>query len=397
MALSLSQEFLLVAACSRWPPSERRSEAIREAARGPLDWDRFLRVAIRHQVVGLVHDGLTRARPAVPPGIIQVIGAQAVELVRQNLVLAAEGVRLQRLFAEANVPVLFIKGTPLAMLAYGNLGLRQSKDLDLLVPAHSVPTAIALVERAGYCRFDPPAGISNAQLRLLTSMRRDFGFIHEESQVVIELHWRLFGNPHFIAETSLITSSRIVPLMGAIEMRTLADEDLFPYLCAHGALHWWYQLKWLADIGALLAGTSSDGVERLYAAAEARGGGRAAALALLLCQRLLRTSVPDHLVTTLRETATLRWLEATALKAMTAGNSEIEPREILFGTTRGNLSCFLLNRGWRYWLAELKNHATCETDVLTLLLPQQLQFLYPILRLPLWLWRHSSQRIRSLR
>jgi hypothetical protein len=397
MAPSLSREFLLAAACSDWPPSDRRSEAIREAARGPLDWDRFLRVAMRHQVVGLVHDGLTRARPTVPPGIAQAICAQAAALVRQNLALAAEGVRLQRLFSEANVPVVFIKGAPLAMLAYGNLGLRQSKDLDLLVPGEFVPAATALLERIGYRRFDPPAWISNAQLRLLVPMRRDFGYVHEDTRVAIELHWRLFGNPYFMDETSLIASSRVVQLTGTTGMRTLADEDLFPYLCAHGALHWWYQLKWLADVGTLLAGTSSDGVERLYRTAEARGGGRAVALALLLCQRLLRTKVPDHLITTLRESAILRWLEATALKAMTAGNSELEPRDILFGTTRGNLSCYLLRRDWRYWLAELKSHATCETDVLTLLLPKQFQFLYPILRVPLWLLRHSSRRIRPLR
>ena len=194
------------------------------------------------------------------------------------------------------------------------------------------------------------------------------------------------------ADTSVMASSRIVPFTGTIGMRTLADEDLFAYRCAHGALHWWYQFKWLADVGAILAGTSNDGEERFYRSAEARGVGRAAAQVLLLCQRLLQTTVPDHLITTLRENATLRWLEATALKTMTAGNSEIEPRDILFGTTRGGLSCFLLSRNWRYWLAELKIHATCETDVLTLLLPNQLQFLYPILRVPLWLWRHIIHR-----
>ena len=162
----------------------------REAARGQLDWDRFLRVAMRHRVVGLVHDGLTRTRPAVPPGIAQAIGGQAAVLVRQNLALTAEGVRLQRLFAEASLPVVFIKGAPLAMLAYGNLGLRESKDLDLLVPVELVPAATALVERAGYHRSAPPAGVSNAQLRLLVPMRQDFGYVHEESQVEIELHWR---------------------------------------------------------------------------------------------------------------------------------------------------------------------------------------------------------------
>src|SRR5262245_39002497 len=133
MTLSLSPEFLLAAACSRWPPSDRRSEAIREAASGPLDWHRFLRLAMRHRVVGLVHDSLTRARPAVPPGIAQAIGTQAAALVRENLAFAGEAVRLQRLSAEADLALVFFKGVSLAMLVYGSLGLRHSKDIDLLI------------------------------------------------------------------------------------------------------------------------------------------------------------------------------------------------------------------------------------------------------------------------
>jgi hypothetical protein len=80
---------------------------------------------------------------------------------------------------------------------------------------------------------------------------------------------------------------------------------------------------------------------------------------------------------------------------MTAGNGEIEPRDISFGTTRGSLSCFLLRENWRYWLAELKLHSVSEADVLTLSLPTRLQFLYPLLRLPLWLWRHRVRHVSS--
>ena len=146
MAPSLSREFLLAAACTIWPPSDRRTEAIREAAADPLDWDRFLRVVVRHRIVGLVHDGLTRAQPAVPPAIAQEIGAQAAALVRQNLALALEGLRLQRLFAERDLPVVFIKGVTLAMLAYGDLGLRHGRDLDLVVLPESTLAAAALLK-----------------------------------------------------------------------------------------------------------------------------------------------------------------------------------------------------------------------------------------------------------
>ena len=93
--------------------------------------------------------------------------------------------------------------------------------------------------------------------------------------------------------------------------------------------------------------------------------------------------------------ATVRWLEGTALNALTSSKGEHAPHNTRFGTTRGSLSTFLLNRSWRYQLAELGIHLRNPTDMLTVPLPQPLQFLYPVLRLPLWAWRHSIRRGRS--
>jgi hypothetical protein len=198
----------------------------------------------------------------------------------------------------------------------------------------------------------------------------------------------LLSNPHLMSETTAISSARGVSLLGKVELRTLGPDDLFTYLCAHGAVHWWYQMKWLADVGALLAKESLDGVERLYQAAKLRGANLAAGQAILLCHRLLAANVPECLIARLRRKPILRWLEATALNAIA---SEVKPGDKLFGTTRGSLSCFLLGQSSRYQLAELKIHLICQADVMTLPLPKQLQFLYPILRLPLWLWRQATR------
>jgi Uncharacterised nucleotidyltransferase len=392
MARSLSPEFRLAAACAMWPPSDCRTEAIRAAAAGPLDWSRFLRLANRHQVVGPIHDGLSRAQLDVPPQTAREISALAATLVCENLEMARESLRVQRLFDGADLPVLFIKGAALAVLAFGNPGLRASQDIDLLVPYEALPTAIALILRAGYRRFDPPPDISDAKLRLLMPLRKDFAYVHQVTGLRIELHWRLLLNPHAMAETSIMAASRVVPLAGAAGLRTLGDEDLFTYVCMHGALHWWNRLKWLADLSALLASTPEDGVERLVRGAEARGAGRATAQALLLCRRLLKTPLPARLAATLDKSATVRWLEATALKAMTTGHGEQDPHDARFGTTRGSLSTLFFRRSWRYRLAELKIHLINQTDVLALPLPERLRFLYPILRLPLWAWRHALRR-----
>jgi hypothetical protein len=390
--MRVSPEFRLAAACAMWPPSDRRIEAIRAAASEVLDWPRFVRVARRHRVVGLVHEGLTRAQPGVPAEIAQEIGTRAAELVAESVAMAAEAVRLQRLYDEARLPVLFVKGASLAVLAFGTLSLSSGQDIDLLVPFETLPAATSLMAGAGYRRFDPPGEVDEAQLRLLLPLRKDLGFVHQTTGLRVELHWRLFLNPYAMDETSFVAASRVIPLSGTQGLRTLGEEDLFAYLCMHGALHWWNRLKWLADVGALLAAASEGHVERLVRAADARGAGRAAAQALLLCRRVLRTPLPARLMAALGHNAADRWLEATALNAMTRGRGEHDPHDARFGTTRGSFSTFLFNDSWRYWLAELSTHLINQADVLTLHLPHKLRFLYPILRLPLWVWRHARPK-----
>jgi len=391
MAQSSSPEFGLAAACAMWPPSDHRTESIRAAAARSLDWPRFLLVADRHQMVGLIRDGLTHVRREVPPEMGRKLDAKAAALVRENLEVARESLRLQHLFDDAGLPVLFIKGAALAVLAFGNLGMRASQDIDLLVTYETLPAATALIWRAGYRRFDPSSNINDAALRRVMPLRRDLGFVHQSTGLRIELHWRLFLNPHAMAETSIMASSRVVPLSGADGLRTLGEEDLFAYLCMHGAYHWWNRLKWLADVNALLASTPTRGVERLVRAAEARGVGRATTLALFLCRSILQTPLPASITATLEKSTTLRWLEATAFGAMTTGQGELDPHEVPLGTTRGSLSTWLLRRSWSYKLKELSLQLINQTDVLTVPVPERLRFLYVLLRLPLWAWRHIAK------
>jgi len=393
MVFRLSPEFQLAAACAMWPPSDRRSEAIRTATAGPLHWPRFLGVVERHRIIGLVRDGLTRARAEVPPEVISEIEAKAAIAVRENLVRAAEALRLQRIFEKAKVPILFVKGASLTALAFGNLGLSGGQDIDVLVPMETLSLATALIADAGYRRFDPPPNLSEKDLRLLMPLRKDFTFVHQtKRQLVVELHWRLFLNPHAMDQASFWPNSQIVPLTAAEGLRTMGNEDLFAYLCLHGALHWWNRLKWLADINALMATAPAASVEHLIRASEAKGAGRATAQAALLCQRLFGTSLPDPLMKSLRRSAAVRWLEATALGAMTIGHGERDPHDVRFGTTRGSASSFLLSTSWRYRLAELNIQSRNQADVLATALPERLRFLYPILRLPLWVGRHAVKR-----
>ena len=188
-----------------------------------------------------------------------------------------------------------------------------------------------------------------------------------------------------MAQTELLARSRLVPVADKSAVRTLGEEDLFAYLCMHGALHWWCRLKWLADINALTGVIETGKLERLYEGAKTRGVGRAAAQALLLSRTVFGTSVPEELVHILTKSFGMRWLEFTAVDAM---GGAATPHNRRFGTFRGSLSALFLGSGREYQLAELKALLVNEQDVLGLPLPKWLWFLYPILRLPLWAWRH---------
>jgi hypothetical protein len=342
-------------------------------------------LAKRHQVTGLVDEGLRRVRSAVPLESLDGIGAVAATVVRENLAIARESLRLQHLFDDAGLSVLFVKGTALAMMAYGNISFRSAQDIDLLVDLKTLPEAMALISREGYSRLDPPPEIEDQQLQFLKSIRKDFGFVHQDTGIQLELHWRLFLNPQVMGGTStMFAASQTVQVTEKAGLRTLGEQALFSYLCMHGALHWWYRLKWLADINALLTAPQAD-IERLYKGAQEQGVGRAAAQGLLLCRTIFGMPLPDDLVHRLTKSFAIRWLENTALNAITC---QIEPRKRRFGTTRGSMSTFLLNKGCAYHLAELKTLLINQQDVLRLCLPKWLWFVYPFLRLPLWAWRH---------
>lgn len=386
---SVPREFILAAACAAWPRSEHRADTIRRGAAEVGDWGRFYRVVLRHRIAGLAYDGMTAARIALPSDVVAALRAEAGALARQSLVMAAEATRLHRALADSDIPGAFLKGSTLAMLAYGSLGLRHGKDIDILVPQDRAAAAAKLVERLGYRRTRPHPGLDEAKIRRWPSTFKDFSYVHERSRVPLELHWRLSDNPRLIPVPPASSWTRIAIGEG-IALPTLAPDDLLTYLCAHGAYHAWFRLKWIADIGALLA-RHRESARGLLARSEATGQGRLAVLALTLSRDLLGTAIPPD--AGFEERPLSRLLARIALAAMTRGEAETEPEDMLFGSTLISLSAYLLGN-WRHALTQARRDLVSEDDWQMVQLPDRLIFAYPLLRLPLWLWRLALRRPR---
>ena len=379
---SLAPEFRLAAACCIWPRSAKRNEAIRYAAAAGIDWDVYLETVRRQRIMGLAKDGLTCAAVAVPQAVEARLASEASEVARDALKLASEALRIQAAFDAAGVPCLFVKGSAIALLAYGNLGIKQAWDIDLLVSPADVPLACGVLSALNYNRLMPPPGFPDARFRAWVEIARESLFQDAARGIHLELHWRLSDNHAQLADVRASGPSLRVAIAPAKEIRTLAEDDLFAYLCLHGAHHAWARMKWLADIAAWLAGKPEAEVIRLYRSAQGKSVGRAAAQALMLAHILFDLPLPAALQAEIGGSRTVHWLVRVALDSMTGDR--------ILGSMRIEASHFLIASGLSHWLQEVSAKSIGWTDFQRFALPRPLYFLYPLLRLPSWLWRRAG-------
>ena len=347
-----SPEFDLLIACCRWPPSplgDARVTAAAEAA--SLDWDSALAAAARHRVEGFVHTALRRTGVEPPARVAECLAQQASGIVHKNLSFAAAALKLSERLSEAGIEHLFVKGVTLNLLAYGTLALKRSCDIDVLVPPEDYEAAFDLLEDTGYRCFHPPGADKAGILRYAASYK-DSAWRSGDGRTKLELHQRLCVNPALLPGVGARSPSVAVEVAPGVILRTLARDELFAYLCTHGALTAWSRLKWLADLAALIADEDEAGVERLYRRSVQLAPRRAVAQALLLANRLFDTPLSGPLVAELRGDRVNRFLEREALQVMAGGGAR-ELDEQKLASARLNLTVLMLEPGWRYKAAEI--------------------------------------------
>ncbi|WP_086736890.1 nucleotidyltransferase family protein [Erythrobacter colymbi] len=346
------------------------------------------RVARRHQVSALVAARLSEAGVPVP----EPLRSQAERARHRALRQLGFTLDLVDALASRGVPAVPVKGVVLSQQVFGSPLLRGAVDVDMLVRPGDVGTAWEVLARVGFRQITPSSRIGGARLALFCRAAKDSLHRHPESGQVVELHWRLsdeMAEPSMPPEDSLAT---VVPAPGR-PVRVLGEEVLFVYLCTHGAAHGWARLKWLADVAALLHG-STDGGTVLWAAACRAGAGVAAGSAILLAQELFGLAPPPGFVPPrgLRIAAVL-WI---ARRIIRAGEGARELETTPWRGWAEMLAKLLVAAGWRARLAVFRRLALAGEDIAQVPLPRGLFWLYPVLRVPL-LVRRRTMRWRQLR
>jgi hypothetical protein len=277
-----SRESLLVFACARRQLTDAWRREIAQLAGRGIDWNGVDRFARRHGLLPLVFKHLSDAAPElVPRDRFVSWWAAREEIARRNARMAAELERILAALAAGGIAAIPYKGPTLAMAAFGDLGLREFGDLDLLVPPESVLSARDLLLQAGY-RSVLFLGESAERDLVARSRHYEWPLRHESTGALVELHWR--ADPEYRVVD--FARDRSAGVGG-----TLPPSVLELVLCLHGTKHFWSSAAWLVDVAAL---AEAETIDWEWIALECRrlGCGRHVALGLRLAADLLRMPVP---------------------------------------------------------------------------------------------------------
>lgn len=213
-----------------------------------IDWNYFLELVNHHRCHPLVYIKLENmGLESVPLEVMQTLYQQYKKNTFKMLQLSGEMESISKLFTENEIHILFLKGPAVAYDLYGDISLRVSKDLDVLISENDLGKAELLLLHLGYVKEEVPYILNERKWR-----KHHIEYFHPQKKIQIEIHWRLHNHP--MKEPSfneLWKRKRVTPLT-KYPVFILGEDDLFLHLVVHGARHAWFRLRWLVDIDRII-------------------------------------------------------------------------------------------------------------------------------------------------
>jgi hypothetical protein len=287
----LSAEWSLLLAALALPSTDDKLGRVRTLSRGFQSWELLLEIAERQGVLPLLYQTLSLVSNEIPAATMRALEERYQSNLHKSLFLARELIRILEQLESAGVEVMPYKGVALAETAYGDMALRQSGDIDLLVRAADLMRIKTAVGALGYV---PHVQLSEAEERAYLLSGYECAFDGPAGRNLLEVQWAI--QPRFYAVDlsleDLFQRSVTVRVAGRT-IRTLSPEDQILVLSVHAAKHVWGRLIWLRDIAQII---ETPGLNWNWMVAQARALGIARILwvTLRLVDRLLALPIPEQ-------------------------------------------------------------------------------------------------------
>lgn len=336
-----------------------------------MDWDYFLELCIHHRVYPLVYRNINKSGfTFIPKNVLDSLKLEYMRNTINMLGLTKEMEAITKSLNENDIRSLILKGPILGKELYGDISLRTSKDLDILVPLNDLMSTDEVLRRLGYIQI----GTIDLVNRHHTS------YVHSQSRIVVEVHWRL--EPERGKEPSFdeLWSRKELSSLTTSPVYSLGREDLFISLVTHGFRHGWFRLRWLTDIHFIVY--KQMNWHEIVEMMQTYKFQRELSQTLLLMIELFRTPTnvfPDNIVP-----------DRKAIRmAVLAANLINDHGFKRYHFARKKLHHKIL------FLVKLLSPRT--EDIELLHLPKALYFLHFVIRPFLWIWKRMLRLLQSNR
>ncbi len=309
---------MLLAECGAVCAIARNPDSVGALATNKIDWKLFQRMATGHGMSAMVFRAMAAHPALVPSDVLDGLRSRHLIISARSLYLANELIRVYELLAKSGVAAIAFKGPTLATLAYRDAGLREFSDLDMLVPFSEFATAREILIANGY---RPRC----ANIRALTSsvfQSYEDTFVAGDAVALLDLHWCVLPRYFDFTDPGLLrTRAQRIEVNGR-PLSTLATEDLFLFLCVHGAKHGWPLLSWICDVAGLMHRSIGIDWPALLSRAEASQSRRALFLGLHLAHELIGVAIPSDFVDIMHTDPTINRLARRVVRAMFLNSGE---------------------------------------------------------------------------
>ncbi|GAC1353916.1 MAG: hypothetical protein NVSMB42_10890 [Herpetosiphon sp.] len=279
-------EVQLLLACARTVLDPSTRQRIETLLAGQMDWTRVIALGAEHCILTLVHRSLSVVgTDHVPTDVCTMLHNRSQFVGRRNLIHTGELIQVLVLLEEQGIAAIPYKGAILAASAYGDLGLRQFDDLDILINKTDFPRARDLLRMRGYTsQFEPGSAEESNHL----GAHHDFGLMRHDLGLMIELQWAVIQRPFVFPATAKWLWSNVERFpLGGRQVLNLRPETLLLTLCVHGSKHLWGRLLWLCDVAEVVRMHPALNWSYLQRQAAEQGVTRMLGLGLVLAQELL--------------------------------------------------------------------------------------------------------------
>ena len=247
--------------------------AMREVARGPVDWARFLGLAQLERAVPVVYPRLRRvAADLVDPDTLEKMRRLAMVSDFAMLHLETRLRESLQVLDSAGIRVLLLKGAALASSAYSGVRNRPMSDVDILVDPSNAALARRLMLGAGWRELDGgiPAEVYERHHHLPPL------YDAKSTDLQLEIHTSLFPLRQPFALDVSDLWKRAKPLGSPTPNVFVPDGS---HLLLHACLHflWSHQGRFgvwrtIRDVNALTRHDAVDWDAFVHLALESRGG-----------------------------------------------------------------------------------------------------------------------------